>query len=515
MARTDGQSRVRTATRADGGKGEHWLHTLLAVAVWLAIWQVAAWAVGSDLLLAGPLETVAALVGLAGDSAFWARVGWSFVRIAGGFALAFACALLLAYLSWRHAAFETFLRPALSAIKSTPVVCIVVMLLIWFGSHWVSAVSVFLVVLPAMYFSALEGLRSLDAERLNMLRLFGVPRARQLGAYVWPQVQPFLLATSKMVVGMSWKAGVAAELIGTPVSSIGERIYQAKILLETAQVFAWTIVVVAAAYACERVFLWLLGRSAAWSVRHALDSAAGEGRPQGVNAAYRNPASQEVSADCESPVGNGTVPRAVSVRHVSKSFGGRELYANLTHDFAAGSRTCVMAPSGSGKTTLLRMVAGLEQPDAGCLSIADGTAPDAGASTAEKGLSSHGIVSMAYQSTCLLESLSAVENVVLVARLNSTNAHSLLAEVLPEDVLDKPVSELSGGERRRVELVRALAAPSSVVLLDEPFSSLDEETHAICTRFVLIHQAGRTLLVATHDATDATLLDADILRLQS
>ena len=173
-----------------------------------------------------------------------------------------------------------------------------------------------------------------------------------------------------------------------------------------------------------------------------------------------------------------------------------------------------MAPSGSGKTTLLRMVAGLEQPDAGEVTLPKESSPDAGVPTTGEDLLRSGIVSMAYQSTCLLESLTAAENVVLVARLTSTNAHSLLAEVLPEDVLDKPVSELSGGERRRVELVRALAAPSSVVLLDEPFSSLDEETHAICTRFVLIHQAGRTLLVATHDATDATLLDAEILGLQ-
>ena len=487
MALTDSRQRNQGSCTAGAGRGGTCRDagTECNTGAEFAVWQVAAWVVGSDLLLAGPVQTAAALIGLAGDGAFWTKIVWSFVRIAGGFVLAFTSAVLLAYLSWRRTAVETFLRPALSAIKSTPVVCIVVMLLIWFGSRWVSAVSVFLVVLPAMYFSALEGLWSLDAEHLGMLRMYRVPRTCQLGAYVWPQVQPFLLATSRMVVGMSWKAGVAAELIGTPVGSVGERIYQAKILLETAQVFAWTIVIVAIAYLCERVFLRLLSASVTWGVRHAVAD---------PWAALRMP----VPSTALSPTTASTasLPVEVSISHASKAFGEREVFHNLTCDFAAGSRTCVMAPSGSGKTTLLRMVAGLEVPDTGEVAFA-GDAP----------------VSMAYQATCLLEGLTAVENVELAARLPEDGARRLLAELLPADVLDKPVSTLSGGERRRVELVRAMAAGSGVVLLDEPFASLDEDAHARCAQFVLAYQQGRTLLVATHDAGDAALLDADTLHL--
>lgn len=503
-------------------RGTRRWQTVLAVAAWLAVWQAAAWVVGSDLLLAGPVQTVVALVGLMGDGAFWAKIAWSFVRIAGGFVLAFAAAVSLAYLSWQRRAVETFLRPALSAIKSTPVVCIVVMLLIWFGSRWVSAVSVFLVVMPAIYFSALEGLQSLDPERLGMLRMYRVPRASQLGAYVWPQVQPFLLATSRMVVGMSWKAGVAAELIGTPVGSIGERIYQAKILLETAQVFAWTIVIVAIAYVCERVFLRLLAASVAWGVRRAVSVAGDEPLGPSADVSSRTASSDQISAKPALAVSPG-----VTVAHLSKAFGNRVLFHDLTCGFAAGSRTCVMAPSGSGKTTLLRMVAGLEVPDAGETACASGGAGVAGGDGTGGVDESDGSdratviseaatapVSMAYQATCLLEGLSAVENVELAARLAEDGARRLLTELLPADVLDKPVSTLSGGERRRVELVRAMAAGSGVVLLDEPFASLDEDAHARCAQFVLAHQRGRTVLVATHDASDAVLLDADVFSLE-
>ena len=89
----------------------------------------------------------------------------------------------------------------------------------------------------------------------------------------------------------------------------------------------------------------------------------------------------------------------------------------------------------------------------------------------------------------------------------------MLVEVLPERTLDVAVEGLSGGERRRVELVRALASDANVVLLDEPFASLDEASHRVCADFILAHLSGRTLLVATHNRADAELLDAKIVSL--
>jgi NitT/TauT family transport system permease protein len=117
---------------------------------------------------------------------------------------------------------------------------------------------------------------------------------------------------------------------------------------------------------------------------------------------------------------------------------------------------------------------------------------------------------MAWQATCLIESLDAVDNVLLVAGddLDEASAKALLLEVLPASAVGIPVSELSGGERRRVEVVRALAARGSAVLLDEPFASLDEESHARLADFVMRHLDGRTLVAATHDLSDVAALDA-------
>lgn len=120
-----------------------------------------------------------------------------------------------------------------------------------------------------------------------------------------------------------------------------------------------------------------------------------------------------------------------------------------------------------------------------------------------------------FQEARLVEALTAEENVLLVGAggLSEGAAHLLLAELLDEDALGRPVSELSGGQRRRVEIARAVAHPSQALLFDEPFASLDAASHREAAAFVLRHLAGRTLLVASHAAEDVELLDAERLSL--
>lgn len=174
--------------------------------------------------------------------------------------------------------------------------------------------------------------------------------------------------------------------------------------------------------------------------------------------------------------------------------GGPCVLRDITLDLASGSRTVLTDASGAGKTTLIRTLAGTLMPLSGQV-----LAP--------------GSLSLVCQDTRLVESLSAEDNVALVSGLSPSEVRSLLLEMLPEEALGRPVSELSGGQRRRVELVRALAHPSAAVLLDEPFASLDEATHREAAAFVLRHLGGRTLLVASHAPGDVQLLGARGVRI--
>lgn len=188
----------------------------------------------------------------------------------------------------------------------------------------------------------------------------------------------------------------------------------------------------------------------------------------------------------------------VEFRHVYKAYGANEVLRRVTFTLPGGGVCCLMAPSGSGKTTLFRVLLGLEHADSGEI----------------RGISS-GRISMMFQEDRLCETLTPVENVALVlpAETRRADVAALLAEILPTDCLGQLAMELSGGMRRRVSLARAVAFPSDLIVLDEPFAGLDQATKEKAIAFVLRHRAGRTLLVATHGEDDARLLGAERVNL--
>ena len=436
-------------------------------AFWLAAWMLVAALVAQPLILPGPGTVVMALLRLVCDAGTWAILAGSGARILGGLALAAVCGGVLAGVSSRSRAFARLVAPAFLFVKATPVACVVVLLLIWLGSARVSIAAVFLMALPGVYFSLAEGLAQVDKPLGQMLRLHGVRGWRLFCAHTWREVLPFVLSCARAVIGMGWKAGVAAELIGMAVGTVGERIYQAKLLIETADLLAWTVLVVAASWVCERALVWLLRASGPVAWRAAVRT---HGHRQRGRASA---AGGGAAAELALAVGD----RAPWVPALD----------GLVINVPAGGRVCVMGASGVGKSTLLALAAGECAP-----------------------------CSMVFQDARLVEDASALDNVLVCAdaRVDASSAAALLRLLVPGIDAHACVAELSGGQRRRVEIARALLCPGGTVILDEPFTGLDAAARDATAEVVLDLLDGRTLLLATHDATDAQTLNiSDVIML--
>lgn len=229
-----------------------------AVLVWLLIWQLGAMAMDQQILLVSPIAVLIRLGTLAVEPSFWKAVGFSLLRITGGFFLGATVGTVLAALSARLRWVEELLAPLLLAVKSIPVASFIILSLILFSSRNLSVLISFLMVLPVLYAGVLGGIRAMDKQMLEMAQVFQIPAPRRVRYVYLPQVLPYFRAACASALGLCWKSGIAAEVIGMPTGSIGERLQQAKIYLDTPDLFAWTLVIVLVSLAFERLFLALL-----------------------------------------------------------------------------------------------------------------------------------------------------------------------------------------------------------------------------------------------------------------
>lgn len=229
--------------------------TLLVLLFWLAVWQIAAVLIGQELFLVSPASVFLTLITLIGETSFWSTIAYSFLRIVSGFLLAIFVGVTLAVFSAANRVVHALFAPFFTVIKSIPVASFIILVLIWAGSGSLSVVISFLMVLPVIYMNVLEGILQTDKKLLEMAKVFHISFSKKLSAIYIPDVMPYFISGCKIGLGLCWKSGIAAEVIGLPTGSIGEQLYQAKIFLSTGDLFSWTIVIVAISYLFEKVFL--------------------------------------------------------------------------------------------------------------------------------------------------------------------------------------------------------------------------------------------------------------------
>jgi len=500
-----------------------WIETAAAVLFWVLVWSVLVFwldkkseMTSGNILVASPLETVKALVGLIQTTEFWKAVGYSFAKIASGFFLAVAAGVLCAVAASVSGLVKALLSPMLRLIKAVPVASFIILALFLLpSSKNLSVLISFLMVLPVIYTNVLQGIEATNEELLEMAEVFRVSFGKRIRYIYLPAVLPYFVSACSVGLGFCFKSGIAAEIIGLPQNSIGERLYDAKLSLNTEELFAWTAVIVLVSVIFEKVVMLLvtgLAKALAGNVRgaEALEQdvtgrsdteAETQNQTEGQTTAEEwGKRSEERKTASENRLGNlrrglleveearkeHAAPENHGLYEVTKRFEDKTVLAHFTLSVSPGETVALMGASGGGKSTVGKLFLGILETDAGKV----------------KRPKRMGAV---FQENRLCREFDAVTNIAMVTGDRKT-AEKALEEVGLCGIKGKPIAALSGGMKRRVAIVRALLSDGEVLVLDEPFTGLDAASKQLVMQYVKEKLNGRSALLITHNEEEAAYL---------
>jgi ABC-type nitrate/sulfonate/bicarbonate transport system ATPase subunit/ABC-type nitrate/sulfonate/bicarbonate transport system permease component len=441
-----------------------------AVLCLLMAWEGIARYINQPELVPSCLRVLAACGELALSGAFYQAAGVTALRGLAGILLSLAAAGGFALLFSRRRLLADFFHPLLVMMRSIPVVSFILLALIYLHAESIPFLIAFAVMFPLLTENITKGLVQRRAGLNALADTFCMGRKNRALHIYYPQLKPYLFSGLAGAMGFGWRAIIMGEALAQCTRGVGSEMKRAQLFIETPALMAWTIVAVAMGYALDK------GISRLERVRIPL------GWPK---------------EDAPPP----DAATAIVLEDICFAYPGRPVLSGFTHTFSPPAIYGISAPSGKGKTTLLNIINGTLLPSGGSISI------DRRRGTA-----------CVFQEAELLAHLSVMENALLPLTAFFTKATAVrragqvLAALDMTPLAGKRPEELSYGQRQRAAIARALAFPSPVLLLDEPFKGLDEGLIRRISWYLKERQAGekRIIIFTTHRQEELSRL-ADVM----
>jgi len=225
-----------------------------AALLWLAVWALAARAVGQELLIPAPLVVLRHLVSIVRSESFFITVGTSLLRITCGFLLGCAAGTILAAVCSVSPLADAVFSPAVEVISSVPVTSFIILVMLWLQYSYVPVFISALLVTPVLFGNVMTGIRETDPELIETAEIYRLGTVRTITKLYIPSVLPYFYSGAVTGSGLAWKAGIAAEVLALPKNAIGSGMYYSKLYLETADLFAWTLIVAGMSLLLSRIF---------------------------------------------------------------------------------------------------------------------------------------------------------------------------------------------------------------------------------------------------------------------
>jgi len=234
---------------------------------WLMIWHIFSLIANQEILFPRPFTVLKSLLVLFKELTFWKSVFESLLRVLEGFFAALVVGIIMAIVTSVSRIAARLFYPLISTIKATPVASFIILALVWITKARIPAFTCFLMVLPTVWTNIAQGISSTDKDLLEVSKNYKFSRIKTIKMVFVPSVFPYFKAAFAAGLGMAWKAGVAAEVIGKPEFSIGKALYTAKVNLEMSDMFAWTAVVIILSVLLEKLLVFFVNKVGKSSIR--------------------------------------------------------------------------------------------------------------------------------------------------------------------------------------------------------------------------------------------------------
>lgn len=234
------------------------LLSAVSVIICILIWQVVATVLNASVIIPKPLEVLTALIGLFETKNFYLNVGFTVLRAFESFVIIVITGSVFGILSGLSSKVEQILKPLVTMFKAIPVMSIILIAFLWLKTGQVPVFSAFLMGFPVMYVQTLEGMKRRDKELEQMCFVYKIEGKRKLVNVTIPAMMPYLITGAKQSLSMIWKVVVAAEVLTIPKFGVGRSLHISQIQIETAQVFAWTIIAILLTWIFDSIFNYIL-----------------------------------------------------------------------------------------------------------------------------------------------------------------------------------------------------------------------------------------------------------------
>ncbi|MBQ1287793.1 MAG: ABC transporter permease subunit [Erysipelotrichaceae bacterium] len=214
--------------------------------------------VNNSVLLSGPVDTVRALIELGSSTSFYISVGITVGKVLLGFLTGMILGSALSVLSYKVRIVREFLSPFVSVIKSIPIVSFIIIALIWAGSSNVTIIVSSVISFPIFYKNLLEGLQVIDPKMTELAKVYQMKTCKKIRYIYLPSLSSQIKSAVSLAIGMAFRGGITAEVVGQPLRSIGNGLYRSKINLATSEMLAWTLVAVLSAFLIERLISFIV-----------------------------------------------------------------------------------------------------------------------------------------------------------------------------------------------------------------------------------------------------------------